>query len=112
MKRNVDLTEDRAFSNQNENNENFNTLLTYNMNKPWGFKLIEISSDFDFGINSESLIPLGNKEEREKWKKRHSAPLNTHCPICGKREFLPWSLRLCRCRIASSTQVKKFPWEF
>ena len=89
MKRNVDLTESRMFSNQNAINHiwiNVNTGIQTH---------IGIASDEQFSSNSsfsdeynldhqrESIIATGNKTQRNKIKWYREMENPTHCVRCG-----------------------------
>ena len=109
MKRNVDLTEDRLFTTPQPRENSGLIFIEVNF-KPWEFNFIEITSDLDFGFGSQSLIPLGDKKDREIWKINNNCSSNDVCSTCGKRKYLPWSSRNCGCY--SMSTPKEFPWEF
>ena len=113
MKRNVDLTEDRLFTTPPPQQDPGLIFIDVNF-KPWEFRFVEITSDLDFGIDSQSLIPLGDKRDREIWKNNNNSSSNDICSTCGKRKYLPWSSRSCECysNYSSTFTSKRFPWEF
>ncbi len=116
MKRNVDLSESRIFTTP----EPLTGLakLIYDpikITKPWDFenKSVEITSDLDFEIqaNQRSVIAVGNKKERQIWKRDNSYDAGEVCDCCGQsRGKKPWAKNRCNCY--SMTYSPKIPWKF
>ena len=94
MKRNVDLTENRMFSI----NEEINILRFYNeiRNKyPWlGSNIVEVHDDDelrDLGKQRDRIITTGNKATRAKIKEFRQMDSENYCDCCGIRMNLkPW----------------------
>jgi len=116
MKRNVDLSESRMFTTPEEPTGIFKLLLdSIKVTKPWDFehKPIKVSSDSeDYRLfNSQSLIPVGNKKERENWKRNQAYDTDQICDWCGQdRGKKPWAKNRCNCY--SMTYTPKIPWKF
>ena len=71
MKANVDLTENRVFTTFEEPTDDLIIAIfkSLEIKKPWDFvnnpkKFTDVTSDANFS-NARSLIPLGDKKERE-----------------------------------------------
>lgn len=70
-------------------------------------------SDLDFEIlaNQRSVIAVGNKKERQIWKRNNSCDTDEICDCCGQsRGKKPWAKNRCNCY--SMTDSSKIPWKF
>ena len=82
--------------------------------KPWDFEHNPrtITSDKDLGwFNSRSLFAVGNRKDRQKWKRNYAYDTDQVCGRCGQdRGKKPWAKNRCNCYSMSYTP--KIPWEF
>lgn len=102
MKRNVDLTENRFFSDNLLNG--IITIGTITKQKfPWNASFEIITSDEDMVSQSNSLIITGNKTTRVK-KKYYGEMYNPNtCDCCGRTmNMLPWYNEMGICHICDS----------
>ena len=102
MKRNVDLSENRMFTTPEEPTGLFKLLLdTIKVTKPWDFEHNprKFTSDQDFGfINSRALFAVGNKKDRQIWKRNQAYNTDQICDCCGQnRGKKPWAKNSCNC---------------
>ena len=96
MKRNIDLTENRFFSNDNNWFIDIaQSVLTVGLitgaRIPWNANLKQLHSDKKFGEveQSQALIIVGDKKTRNHVKKY--GQIDNHCDRCGKRlNTNPW----------------------
>ena len=94
MKRNVDLTENRLFSN------NILFSLIIGEKFPWNTSLEEIRSDDDFDLDHQekAIIAVGNKSARAKERFYREMDSPDYCDCCGKRMNLkPWDMEIGIC---------------
>ena len=116
MKRNVDLTENRMFTTPEEPPEVVKLLLeALKVTKPWDFEHnpLNVTSDSqDFYLfNSRSFFAVGNKKDRENWKRNHLYDTDQICDWCGQdRGKKPWAKNRCNCY--SMTYTPEIPWRF
>lgn len=116
MKRNVDLSESRIFTTPEEPKGIFKLILDeLKVTKPWDFdhNPSNFTSDEEaFGLsNSCSLFAVGNKKERQIWKRNYAYDTDQICDCCGKdRGKKPWAPNRCNCY--SMTYSPKIPWKF
>lgn len=115
MKSNVDLSERRMFTTPEEPIGLLKILFqAINVTKPWDFKhnLIKVTDDRDDSVfNSLSIFAVGNKKERQIWKKNHACDIDQICDCCGRdRGKKPWAKNRCNCYLMSYTP--KIPWKF
>lgn len=100
MKPNIDLTQNRTFSQRN----NLRKILRLLPKCPWNIKQI-------FHFEEEGLVYTGNKKERAKKKDYALYENNLSCERCGINLSLsPWKMGvgLCqRCDNELSNQVLK-----
>ncbi len=91
MKRNVDLTENSFFSNNNLLNGIITIGHITNEKFPWDISFEAITSDEDMVGQSNAIIITGNKTTRAK-KKYYSEMYNPNvCDCCGRiMNILPW----------------------
>ena len=116
MKRNVDLSESRMFTTPEEPTGLFKLLLDIiKVTKPWDFehnprKITSESEDFGL-FNSRSLFAVGNKKDRQNWKRNYAYDTDQICDCCGQdRGKKPWAKNRCNCYSMSYTS--KIPWRF
>lgn len=110
MKRNVDLTEDRFFSNNissaNILTDSFLRLVT-NSNFPWSLNVEKVESEYDLEHQRESIIVAGNKSTREKVEFFRQMDSMDYCDCCGKRMNLkPWDVEIGVCHKCSEHYFK------
>ena len=115
MKRNVDLSESRMFTTPEEPTGLFKLLLDIiKVTKPWDFENNprKITSDKDFDLfNSRSLFAVGNRKDRQNWKRNYAYDTDQICDRCGQdRGKKPWAKNRCNCYSMSYTP--KIPWKF
>ena len=120
MKRNVDLTENRFFSNDgwlNNMNTSVWTLGLLTGEKfPWNAHLKQINSDDDLDLDHQrkSIIAIGNKTMRAKVKEYRQMDSLDYCDCCGKRMNLKpwnWELGIChQCNEYYQKQEDKCKW--
>ena len=99
MKENVDLTENRLFSN-----DWLGDILTFNLitvNKfPWNASIKEIrtNDDLDLDHQKNAIITVGNKKTRAKVKFYREMDSSDYCDCCGKRmNTKPWNKEIGTC---------------
>ena len=83
--------------------------------KPWDFEHnpTRTLSDLDSEIISERrhVFAVGNKKERQNWKRNHAYDTDQICDCCGQdRGKKPWAKNICNCY--SMSYPKKIPWKF
>ena len=116
MKRNVDLSENRIFTTPEEPPELFKILLNVLKEiKPWNFErnYQEIRNDVEIHdlSNFGKSFAVGNKKQRQIWKRNHASDRNEICDWCGQdRGKKPWAKNRCNCYSMISTS--KIPWKF
>lgn len=100
MKRNVDLTENRFFSNNNL----FNGIITLSLitreKFPWNTFIERIMSDDDLDADHQrkAIIAVGNKATRAKVKFYREMDSEDYCDCCGVRMNLkPWDREIGIC---------------
>lgn len=102
MKRNVDLTENRLFSNNNISRGSFIRQVT-NSRFPWS---LNIPKD-DFEHQRESIIAVGNKSTRAKVEFYRKMDSLDYCDCCGKRMNLkPWDVEIGVCHECNDYYLK------
>ena len=122
MKRNVDLTQNRMFSN-NFGNMTVNAILTgrriiINGVYPWDYSniIVEVNSDdeLDLDHQQKSLIALGDKAMRARIKEYRQMDSDNYCDCCGIRMNLkPWDreIGIChRCDLSYKKDDDKCKW--
>lgn len=112
MKRNVDLSESRMFTTPEEPTGLFKLLLdTLNITKPWDFEHNPRKITSDRLFNYRSLFAVGNKKDRQNWKRNNAYDTGQICDYCGQdRGKKPWAKNRCNCYSMSYTP--KIPWKF
>lgn len=114
MKRNVDLSESRMFTTPQEPTGITKLILdALKVTKPWDFEHNprKVISDIDAEVFSPSLFAVGNKKERQNWKRNHEYDTDQICDCCGQnRGKKPWAKNRCNCYSMSYTP--KIPWKF
>lgn len=109
MKRNVDLTENRFFSNSSQLVSILFSDITGKF--PWNFDFLEIKSedDLDLGHQRKSIIALGDKATRAKIKEYRKMDSLDYCDCCGARMNLkPWDRELGVCHKCNEYYEKSF----
>lgn len=115
MKSNVDLTEHRMFTTP-EPLTGLAKLIydSIKVTKPWDFENNPKKvSSLDEAIFCEQrrVFALGNKKERENWKRNQAYDADQICDRCGQdRGKKPWAKNRCNCY--SMTYIPKIPWKF
>jgi len=113
MKRNVDLSDSRMFTTPEEPTGIFKTLWDLiKITKPWDFENNprSVNSDDDL-FDAPSLIALGNKKERQIWKRHQACYADEICDRCGQSTGKkPWAKNRCNCY--SMRYKPKIPWKF
>ena len=114
MKRNVDLSESRMFTTPEAPTGLFKIIMdAIESIKPWDFenKPKKITSDSDFGaFNSRSLFAVGNKKDRQNWKRNKAYDTDQICDCCGQdRGKKLWAKNRCNCYYISRPKI---PWKF
>ena len=120
MKRNVDLTENRFFSNDDWLNNMITSVWTLGLltgeKFPWNAHLKQIKSDDDLDLDHQrkSIIAIGNKAMRAKVKEYRQMDSLDYCDCCGKRMNLKpwnWELGICnQCNEYYQKQEDKCKW--
>ena len=117
MKRNVDLTENGLFSNNNRevSLNNLLRILDIDNKHPWKFSDAEIiESDSDL-IYKKPLIVCGSSSDRKKISKRYDFESGRYCDRCGADlTKKPWDkyYGLCsRCRDELDIECSKY-WKY
>ena len=108
MKRNVDLTANRFFSDNNWNNGIITIGAITKQKFPWDASFEIITSDEDMVNQSNAVIVTGNKTTRAK-KKYYSEMYNPNsCDCCGREmNILPWYHEIGICHICDSFYKSK-----
>ena len=109
MKRNVDLTENRFFSNSSQLVSRLFSDITGKF--PWNFDFLKIKSedDLDLGHQRKSIIALGDKATRAKIKEYRKMDSLDYCDCCGARMNLkPWDRELGVCHKCNEYYEKSF----
>lgn len=109
MKRNVDLTENRFFSDNNW----FNGVLTLGLitdeKFPWNVFLKEIRSNDDLDLEHQrnAIIAVGSKETRAKVRFYREMDSLDYCDCCGKRmNLIPWDREIGVCHQCNDYYLK------
>lgn len=116
MKRNVDLSQSRMFTTPEEPTGVFKLLLDLiKVTKPWDFEHNpkKVTSDLELAIICErrQVFAIGNKQERQRWKRNYACNTNQICDCCGQsRGKKPWARNRCNCY--SMIYKPKIPWKF
>ena len=112
MKSNVDLSESQMFTTIKEPTGLFKLLLDQSkVTKPWDFEHNPRRNIKDFDSNSLSIFAVGNKKERQNWKRNHAYNTDQICDCCGQdRGKKPWAKNRCNCY--SMFFTPKIPWKF
>lgn len=103
MKRNVDLTENMFFSNNNWFNGVHTLRLITGEKFPWNI------SDDDSALEYQrnAIIAVGNKETRAKVKFYEKMDSLNYCDCCGKRMNLkPWDREIGVCHQCNDYYLK------
>lgn len=110
MKRNVDLTSNRFFSNNNR----FNGVLTLGLvtgeKFPWNAFVERVMSDDDLDTDHQrkAIIAVGNKVTRAKVKFYREMDSEDYCDCCGVRMNLkPWDRELGVCHKCERYYLKE-----
>ena len=109
MKRNVDLTENRFFSNSSQVVSRLFSALIGKF--PWSFAFFKINSedDLDLEHQGKSVIALGDKATRAKIKEYRQMDSLDYCDCCGARMNLkPWDRELGVCHKCNEYYGKSF----
>lgn len=109
MKRNVDLTENRFFSNSSQLVSRLFSDITGKF--PWNFDFLEIKSEDDLDLRHQrkSIIALGDKATRAKIKEYRKMDSLDYCDCCGARMNLkPWDRELGVCHKCNEYYEKSF----
>lgn len=114
MKSNVDLSESRIFTTPKEPTGLYKLLLDeIKVTKPWDFEHNPrdiTRSRENLGFTSRSLLAVGNKKDRQIWKRNLAYDTNQICDRCGQdRSKKPWATR---CNCYSMIYTPKIPWKF
>ena len=100
MKRNVDLTENRFFSNNNSFNGILIPGLIASKKFPWSAFVEKIETDEDFKLKNQidAIIVVGDKKTRAKTKFYREMDSLDYCDCCGKRmNLIPWDKEIGVC---------------
>ena len=110
MKRNVDLTSNRFFSNNNW----FNGVLTLGLvtgeKFPWNAFAERVMSDDDLNsdLQRKAIIAAGNKATRAKVKFYREMDSEDYCDCCGARMNLkPWDREVGVCHKCENYYLKE-----
>lgn len=110
MKRNVDLTSNRFFSNNNW----FNGVLTLGLvtgeKFPWNAFTERVMSDddLDSDLQRKAIIAVGNKATRAKVKFYREMDSEDYCDCCGARMNLkPWDREVGVCHKCENYYLKE-----
>lgn len=96
MKRNVDLTENRFFSDLTLGVLTISSIVKSQY--PWTAHLEEIKDDSYFGHQHDSIIAIGNKSDRAEIKNLRQMDSLNYCDCCGVRMNLkPWDREIGVC---------------
>ena len=111
MKSNVDLSESQMFTTIKEPTGEFKSLLDQiKVTKHWDFEHNPRNIE-NFDPNSRSIFAVGNKKERQNWKRNHAYNTDQICDWCGQdRGKKPWAKNRCNCY--SMFFTPKIPWKF
>lgn len=97
MKRNIDLTDNEIFSRSRNNFFDTELLLKIKSIKsmfPWSlYKITDNSGDeYDLDHQKESIIAVGNREQRREVQCFREMDSGNYCECCGKRiNLTPWN---------------------
>lgn len=99
MKRNIDLTESRIFSNDIFRQFLKTEVARRFLGKPWEHrKIVVINSEDDLEHQKESIIALGNKTKRAEIRGYREMDSLDYCDCCGARMNLhPWDREIGVC---------------
>lgn len=98
MKRNVDLTENRLFSNDNLLDERLVFGLIAEDKLPWNLFLYQMESDEDIKHQRDAVVIVGDKKTREEIKYRRKLDSLDYCDCCNARMNLkPWDKEIGIC---------------
>ena len=100
MKRNVDLTENRFFSNNNLFNGVLTLALVTGEKFPWNVFVEKVMSDDDLDADHQrkAIIAVGNKATRAKVTFYREMDSEDYCDCCGVRMNLkPWDREIGIC---------------
>lgn len=107
MKRNIDLTENQLFTTRSS--------ISLDGKIPWSFfdkKRSPLEYDVDLlddNSNSNSLVSVGNKEDRAAFKLVEKFGNGESCLCCGKDlSARPWGLSYGLCDKCNEVQDKQF----
>ena len=110
MKRNVDLTSNRFFNNNNW----FNGVLTLGLvtgeKFPWNAFAERVTSDddLDSDLQRKAIIAVGNKATRAKGKFYREMDSEDYCDCCGARMNLkPWDREVGVCHKCENYYLKE-----
>lgn len=100
MKRNVDLTENRFFSNDSRFNGVLFPSVIFAGKFPWNASVEIIVSDDDLDADHQrkAIIAVGNKATRAKVKFYREMDSEDYCDCCGVRmNLIPWDREIGVC---------------
>lgn len=106
MKRSIDLTENRIFSDNNRLTRSFIT----GEKIPWNIFLdnIRTEDELDLEHQRNSIIATGNKETRAKIQFYREMDSLYYCDCCGKRMNLkPWDYESGVCHSCNERMLKE-----
>lgn len=115
MKNNIDLTENRIFSEDQSMRINLIKALLPKL--PWGKYITLIESDNDLDLESQriSIIAIGNKLERAKIKFYRQMDSGNYCACCGAAmNKKPWHMEFGLCQTCNDyykNRKSKFFWD-
>ena len=109
MKSNIDLTENRMFSRNNQNPWNLTITDFFNTKVPWKIQLTQIHSDDELDLEHQrkSIIAVGNREQRAKVRHYREMDSLDYCDRCGARmNLIPWDREIGICRKCDESYKK------
>lgn len=115
MKSNVDLSENRIFTTPTPPTDPIIIELSkfLKISKPWDFlnnpKWIGSDLDLEISNKGKKVFAVGNKKERQRWKRNQASYADEICGRCGEsRGRKPWAKKECNCY--SMRRTKRIPW--
>lgn len=110
MKRNVDLTENRFFSNNNLFNGVLTLALVTGEKFPWNAFVKRVMSDDDLNEDHQrkAIIAVGNKATRAKVRLYREMDSPDYCDCCGiKMNLKPWDVEVGVCHKCENYYLKE-----
>ena len=118
MKRNVDLSESQMFTTfESQPLTEFDKLIydALKVTKPWDFennpKQITSDLDLELIVEQRSVFAVGNKKERQNWKRNQAYDAGQICDCCGQKIGKKPRVKN-RCNCYSMVFTPKIPWKF